>query len=738
MSNKTRQSVAVCLCLAAVTLFAYWGVLSAEFNNYDDAQYLTTNPAVQGGLSTSSIEWAFTSGYACNWHPLTWISHMLDWQLYGTNAGMHHLTGLIFHIANAILLFALLRWTTGSVWGSSFVAAIFALHPVHVESVAWVAERKDVLSTFFWLLTSLGYVAYARRPGWWRYFLVTFLFALGLMSKPMVVTLPAILMLMDVWPLNRVRFASPVSDGKGNSRSWIPENWQQLVLEKVPLLLMAAVSSWVTIQVQVGGGAAVMTQLTLIDRVGNALISYVRYVGKFIWPANLSVFYPYNNHWPIWQVACAALLILLLLVVAAFQVGKKPFLMAGWLWYFITLLPVIGLIQVGEQSMADRYMYIPSIGLSIMMVWSLSTLLRKIPYRQWMFGTIGMALLAGCVLGTVKQVGYWKNSVTLFSHALDVTQNNSVAHYNLGQAFSTLGKHEQSIEHYRKALLINPRKDSAHNNLGLALVNQGKVEEALQHYEAALGLNPNNDAALYNYGVSLVMVGRFDDALIEFQKVLGLLPNDPMSLYQIGRVLCLQEKLEEAHQYLSESLRIAPGQANVHYQLGMLLERQGKTDEAVPHFSEALKYKPNYFEPWAHLGLIAGMAGNYNDAIRCYREALKLQPDSVEILNNLAWILAANSDPAIRNGEEAVALARKASDLTGSKEPMLLGTLAAALAEAGRFSEAIATANKARELALAANQPEIARKNQELANLYQAGKAYHETPVKEASNKKMP
>jgi protein O-mannosyl-transferase len=730
MTGKNRNSILIGALLVAVTFFAYRGVLHADFINYDDNQYLTDNPSVQGGLTKQGIVWAFTSGYACNWHPLTWLSHMLDWQLYGSKAGLHHLTNLLIHIANTVLLFVFLRTATGALLRSTIVAAFFALHPVHVESVAWVAERKDVLSTFFWLLTLLAYLAYAKKPGWARYALMLFLFALGLMSKPMVVTLPVILMLLDIWPLRRIQLGQDRSSENSDLEIQLPfpaPNWKRLVLEKLPLLLMAGISCWITIEVQVGGGAVSLTHLTFPERLGNAVISYVRYLGKIFWPQDLAVFYPYHSDWQSWQVAAASILLLLVLFLAIKRLKQEAFFATGWLWYLITLLPVLGLIQVGEQSMADRYTYIPSIGFFIALVWGSWSFLAKVPRHNWILGAGAAASLTACILITIKQVSYWQNSFSLFSHVAEVTSDNAVAQYNLGQALSAQGRLDESIQHYKEALRIDPRSDKAHNNLGLTLAAQGKQDEAVQHYEAALGLNPNNEAAHINYGIDLAAMGRLDDAASHFQRALSIRPNDSLAHGQLGRVLSVQNKFEEARYHLSESLRIDPNEPEAHYGLGMLFEHQGNLTGAAEHFLEATRCRPDYLEAHAHLGLLLSSQGKTSEAIKHYRVVLKIAPDTVEVLNNLAWILAANPDSKIRNGPEAVQLARRACELTGNQEPMLMGTLAAALAEAGQFSEATASATKARDLALSSNQKELAQKNERLLELYKGGHAYHET-----------
>ncbi|EEF63466.1 tetratricopeptide repeat protein [Pedosphaera parvula] len=695
MTGRLRKDLPIGLLLATITFVAYYGVLHAGFNNYDDSQYLTENPAIKAGLTAESVEWAFTTGYAGNWHPLTWLSHMLDWQLFGAQAGPHHLISLLFHIANSVLLFVLLRSMTGALWRSAIVAAIFAWHPVHVESVAWVAERKDVLSTFFWLLTLLAYVAYARRGGWLRYCLVVVCFVLGLMSKPMVVTLPLILFLMDFWPLERIKigtFWKTMSSSGSTSGNWYPAEWKRLVLEKLPLLILAGISSWITLEVQVGGGAVSLTNLTLSDRIQNALVSYVRYLGKLFWPRKLAVFYPYHYGWSFWQVGAAALLIASLLLLAIYKMRRSPFLITGWLWYLIAMVPVIGLIQVGEQSIADRYTYIPSIGLFVAVVWGVLELFSSLPLRNWILGTGTSLLLSACVVCTIIQVSYWKTSETLFSHALEATKDNVVAEYNLGQALSTAGKMDAAVPHYREALRIQPNHARAQNNLGLALYMAGKAEEATHHYSEALKIDPNAEEFHFNYGLALASLGRVDEAI-------------------------------EQH---SECARLMPEHAENHFTLASLLVRKQQFEPAVLEYSETIKYKPEHVGAHLGLALVLNQLGRIPIAVEQYEETLRLSPNVVIALNNLAWIYSTHPDQSVRNGGRAVELARHACELTENQQPVLLGTLGAALAEAGQFKQAVEAAKKAQAMAEAAKMPDIAEKNAKLEKLYVSEKPFRE------------
>ena len=394
---KNSQRIrAICLLLATITLALYWPVTGFEFNNYDDAQYITKNPVVQSGITTETVAWAFRSGYAGNWHPLTWLSHMLDCEIYGLNAGGHHFTNVLFHTANTLLLFSLLRRLTGAVWRAAFVAALFAWHPLHVESVAFVAERKDVLSTFFAWLTLLAYWSWVKTPGWPRYTLALLLFALGLMSKPMLVTLPLLMLLLDFWPLERLQLDKF-------------QSWYLRLKEKLPFLVLTLVFCGVTFRVQKSGGAMSLTDLTFANRVANALNSYVGYIAKIFWPRDLTVFYPYPHHLPSGRVISAGIIVFLISAGVLWVVRRRPHLAVGWFWFLISLVPVIGLVQVGDQAMADRYTYLPSVGVFIMVAWEVPGWLAGWPRREWILASAASVVLAGCLTATSRQLQYWKN-----------------------------------------------------------------------------------------------------------------------------------------------------------------------------------------------------------------------------------------------------------------------------------------------------------------------------------------
>ncbi|HSA10026.1 MAG TPA: tetratricopeptide repeat protein [Candidatus Paceibacterota bacterium] len=663
----------LCLLLALLTVAIFLPVAWQGFVNYDDSDYVTENTHVQGGLKWTNIVWAFTTGHASNWHPLTWLSHMLDSQLFGLNAGGHHLVSVAFHIANALLLFLLLRCMTGALWRSLVVAGLFSLHPLHVESVAWASERKDVLSAFFFLLTIWAYARYAeggmpvaegRRPGlevsggqpassiasWscgcrlgpgiW-YLLALGCFGLGLMSKPMLVTLPFVLVLLDYWPLRRFRCAAV----------------GRLVLEKVPFLLLAAASSVITFIVQRKGGA-VSTSLTLGERLANALVSYVRYIGKMLWPKDLSILYPHPGHWPAWQVVGSAVLLVAVCVVVFLLARRRPYLAVGWLWFCGTLVPVIGLVQVGIQSMADRYTYLPLIGLFIMVAWGLEELVPERPWRGGVLAIVAALSLAVCALLTERQIRFWRDSEALFRHAVQVTANNYLAYNNLGFYLNGRGRTSEAMENYRMALKINPAYEDALNNLGYALAGQKKFAEAVPLYEAALRVRPNHAEVHNNLGNALSELGRIDEAIQHYRIVLEQKPEHADAHNNLGIALAMKGKLDEAVPHFYAAIRYKPNYASAHSNLGNALAVQHKLDEAIKEYQTALRLKPE--DPQAHnnLGNALAEQGKAEEAIDHYREAIRLNAVNPEAHFNLALALLrlGKREEAINHLTEALRL----------------------------------------------------------------------------------
>jgi protein O-mannosyl-transferase len=650
-SGNWRQKWLVCVLLGVAVLIVYGQALRCDFVNFDDGDYVTTNPNVQHGLNWESIKWALTTGCAANWHPITWLSHILDCQLYGLKPAGHHLTSLLLHAANGILLFLLLNRMTGALWPSAWVAAIFALHPLRVESVVWVSERKDVLSTFFWMLAVGAYVRYVNRLKSqisnfkFFYALALVFFALGLMSKPMVVTLPFVLLLLDYWPLGRLEL--------GAQFSW------RLIVEKIPFLLVAAASSAVTFLVQRRAGVVTpFSNLLLSDRMSNAAVSYARYLGKIFWPLGLSVFYGFE-HWKFYQVAGAVLLLGLITAWVVWPMRARPYLAVGWFWFLGMLVPAIGLVQTGHQSMADRYSYLPSVGISLMVAWGLRDLAARRPLLLKAVSTAGALALAACVVLTDRQITVCRNPVTLFSHAADVSDQDYLTCYNVGCAVMEQGNFPRAARCFERALKVAGKNvppsflAQVQNNLGCSLLEQGLIPNAISNFESALTLQPAFPQAYYNMGRAFLTNRQPDVAVDCFQRALAL----------------------------------DSSAAEVHYKLAIALAQLGRLAQAIAEYSETLR----------------------------------LRPDMAEAANNLAWLLATCSDHSLRDGSRAVVLARQASARTHDQNPVMLGTLAAAYAEAGELSKAVATAQRASQLALAQNNRALAGVLESQMRQYQSG-----------------
>lgn len=524
---RNRQALTICLILAVLTLAAYSQVFTCGFTNYDDDDYVTANRHVQS-LTWQNIAWTFNIGYASNWHPLTWMSHMLDYRLFGPKPMGHHAVNLLLHLANTLLLFLILTRMTGSLWRSSFVAALFAIHPLHVESVAWIAERKDVLSTLFFMLTILAYLKYADRPKATKYTLVMLLFALGLMAKPMLVTLPFALLLLDYWPLGRIK------------RGW------NLVWEKAPMILMAGASSVLTYLAQQKGGAVSgFETMPLGVRASNAVVAYAGYVWKMLWPRNLAAAYPHAGDKLTALAITGSIVFLAVMTFMAIRTRRRrPCLAFGWFWFLGTLIPVIGLIQVGAQAMADRYTYIPLIGLFIAIVWGISDVLGG-------RGTTALRIGAGVVIVALAavtwvQVGYWRDSVTLLEHAVAVTSDNYIAHNSLGSAYAELGRTEDAIREYEEALRICPTYTFARTNLANQLQKQGRLAEAAEVGMQAAEMNPRSAEIHYNNGAILHQNGDLDGAVREYREAIRIRPDFPEAHNNLATVYFFKGEYAEA------------------------------------------------------------------------------------------------------------------------------------------------------------------------------------------------
>jgi tetratricopeptide (TPR) repeat protein len=807
MSESAKKSLVVFTYVVLIlsVLLVFRQVRNFDFTNYDDNDYVFENPHVLSGLSYDGIIWAFTTGHAANWHPLTWLSHMLDHQLFGPGPGWMHLVNVLLHIANTLLLFAILKKMTGALWPSAFVAAAFALHPMHVESVAWVAERKDVLSTFFLLLTLAAYAGYVKRPSVFRYLIAWVLFAFGLMAKPMLVTLPLLLLLLDYWPLGRFDLHQTAGVSSSQKRQLPPAHEQRRILyramiEKIPFFVLAAASSIITLLVQHARGAvAGINLLPLHSRVANAFLSYARYIGKMFWPKNLAVFYPFDVRAIVaWQVVlCALLLVGVSFLVIRFWRTRK-YLPVGWFWFVVTLVPVIGFVQVGSQAFADRYTYVPYIGLFIMVAWGLPELLSKLPYRKFVLGISAAVALAAMGICAHGQVSYWTNGFVLFSHAIEVTQNNDVAYNNRSGTYIKLGRWQEAMEDIKQAIKIKPDFPESHNNLGVTYDGLGRSADAIDAYKQAIKLRPNYADAYYNLGIAYIKLGRWQEAIdahkqaIKFEpdsakaynnlgiaynnlgrwqeaidahkQAIKIEPGDADAYYDLGNAYrslghyqdaidaykqAVKTKSDFAKAYnnlgiaygylgrwqeaiegFSQAVRVDPDDADAHNNRGVVYRKLGRGNEAMDDFSQAIKLKPDYIE--ARYNLARGLAGQgrYDEVLDQYRAILRLKPDWPDCMSNIAFIIATNPKLKNRDTNEAIRLASRACELANYKNPAFLDTLAAAYASAGKFSEAVDTANKAINLADAANQPKIKNVIQYHLSLYTQGKPYIESGPK--------
>lgn len=565
--TEHRLTILACIVLALATFAVYGEVGSHPFIHFDDGAYVFDNPVVQGGLTLKGVKWAFTTLYAGYWMPLTWLSHMLDCQLFGLSPGGPHLTNLLFHIANTLLLFLWLLRATRTPGPAFLVAALFAWHPLHVESVAWVAERKDVLSTFFWLLTMWAYLWYVERPAGSRYFLVLLCFGLGLTAKPMLVTLPLALLLLDYWPLDRWTPGPPRSFSDAALREINRDRWPRLsslggrlVLEKVPLLILSLLCSAVTVYAQKTSGAlARLGEIPLSERLATALVAYVWYPLKMLWPARLAILYPHPlDTLPLWQELGAGLILALISLLLLRLRRRYPYLLVGWLWYLGTLLPVIGLVQVGDQAWADRFTYVPLIGLFILFAWGTREITTGWPGARVVRPLGAGLILAALLVVTFFQVRLWRDSITLFEHTLSVTGDNYLIQHNLGVALAARGQREQAAAHFLEALRLNPANARAQNRLGEDLVAQGRIAEGIARFQRAVKLKPDFLEAYNNLGLAYASQGRLDQAIAMFHQAIALDQNSAAAYKNLGMALACQGKAKEAREMLGQAVQLNP------------------------------------------------------------------------------------------------------------------------------------------------------------------------------------
>jgi tetratricopeptide (TPR) repeat protein len=700
----------LCLLIAASTAAAFAEVRSLDFLEFDDDLYVTRNAHVQGGLTWAGLGWALTATRANNWHPVTWLSHMLDCQLFGLDPAWHHGVGLALHIANGLALFLLLQHLTGAVWPSAFVAALFGLHPLHVESVAWVSERKDLLSTLFGLLALAAYAAWAQRGSRRGYALALALFALSLMAKPMLVTLPVLMLLLDYWPLGRLQ-----------GRAGLPG----LLVEKLPFFVLAGLSSALTYAVQISGGSGYGGDaLSPALRGANAVVSYARYLCKTFWPADLAALYPHPFVWPMAVVAGATVLLLGISALALWQARRRPYLLVGWLWYVVALLPVIGLVQVGRQAMADRYTYVPLVGIFVAVAWLASEAAQR--WRALRPAVVGAAVLALLASGaaTRAQVRHWENTLSLWGHALEVTARNAFAHNQYGAGLAVRGEGARALEHLRRAVALDPDLALAQFNLGRALHGQGDLEGAVLHYGRAAELHPGWADAHHGLGVALAQRGDLDAARDSLGEAVRLAPDAADARFGLAAALEASGRLEAAARELRILLELQPDYPLAWKRLGIVLTRLGRNAEAREALLRAATLDPSDHELPLAQAVLAARRGDAAASVARYREALKLAPDHPLILQRLAWTVATSEDPSVRDGAEALLLAERLCEVSGCAQASELDALAAAYAETGRFDLAAATAERARRSASEAGAAELADAIGLRTELYRRGEPY--------------
>ena len=669
-------TILACALVVLSTLLVYGPVRTHDFVGYDDDHYVTKNLVVREGITARGFAWAFRTTTAANWHPLTWLSHMADVEIFGMDPAGHHFVNVALHVLNALLLFLLLRHMTGRRTESAFVALLFAIHPLHVESVAWVAERKDLLCTGFWILAIRAYCRYAARPCVARYLPVPVLFAAALLAKPMPVTLPFLLLLLDYWPLCRMGRMEPGSPG--STGRYPPRPLSRLLLEKAPLFALSALAIVATLSAQAG---AILPRgnLPFPLRLENAVWSYLAYLGKTVWPVGLAVYYPHpGDTLPASWVAGATVILLVLSAVAVAAGRRRHYLPVGWFWYLGTLVPVIGLVQVGGQSMADRYTYFPLVGIFVMAAWGVSDLAGAFP--RWKPVAIAFAAAASVALAAAarEQVGHWRDTETLFRHAIRVTEGNFVAHTNLGAALASQGRTGEAIPHFEEALRINPPDVNAHNNLGVIRDDRGDAEGAIRHFREAIRWNPGDARAYANLGYTLARTGALEEAVVNYKKALDRKPDDPRThvnlsaaleglgrsgeavahleeavriapgdsdaLVELGVALARQGRVEDAVRRYREALRLRPGDAQTHFNLGVAMLRTGDPGGAAERFRETLRIRPGYKKARVNLGIALAGAGQIREAIAAYEEALKEEPDDVKALNGMGVAMARTGD----------------------------------------------------------------------------------------------
>jgi protein O-mannosyl-transferase len=719
-----QRKLAISIGLAVLTLAAYWQVSRLDFVIMDDVVYVSHNPVVEKGLTWEGVRWAFITDDAANWHPLTWLSHMCDVGLFGMRAADHHAVNLLLHVASTLTLFLVFCSMTGAVWRSALVAALFALHPLHVESVAWVSERKDVLSTFLGLLAMAAYVGYARRGGLLRYLLVFLLFALGLLAKPMLVTLPFVFLLLDYWPLERL----PVESKGGAGFPWRTTGW--LMVEKLPLVLLSAASSVVTYLAQQSGLAVIpFERLPLGLRIQNALVSYVAYLGNMFWPLDLAILYPYHKELGFGVVLTAAGVLAACSAAVAWGAWRgRRWAAVGWAWYLGMLVPVIGLIQVGGQSRADRYTDLPLVGLFVVLVWGAAELAARWRLSARITALAAAAVLAACAGLTIRQVGYWADTETLFRRSLAVTASDDkvAACDTLARALWGQARMEEARQYWNEALRIDPNDPLALNGVAMLLVQGRRYDEAARLAEKVLRLDPASVEAHNTLATARQMQGRTEEALEHLEEAHRLEPENTAFLTNLARIYKSQEKLDLGAKYFQEVLRLKPDDLDAYNYLADVRIGQGRLEDAADLLGQLIRLQPEDAVVRNNLAMVLAMQGKYREALEEWSTLLATDPRDVVAMNSVAWVLSTSPDASIRDGQKAVALAEQVCQRNARRDPTFLDTLAAAYAEAGQFSKAVATATEALTLAQRQGKQSLLDQLKERLELYRQDRPFRE------------
>jgi tetratricopeptide (TPR) repeat protein len=727
-----RRDIGIGLSLFAISVLLFGPTSWNGFSNWDDPQYVSENRHVLSGLSAANAAWAFSTFQLSNWNPLTWLSFQLDAQIFGSAPAGFHLTNVVFHALNAILLFWTLRQMTGAVWRSGFVALLFAVHPLRVESVAWIAERKDVLSTFFWLTTCMSYGWYTSRPSWLRYTATLVSFALGLMAKPMLVTLPFVLLLLDYWPLQRLGWTTPTKSLEHPvPQSRLRTTW--VLFEKVPFLLLAAGSSVMTyygqLQTHAGGSG---DRHPVVVRLANAILNYGAYLGQTLWPMNLGAFYPYPTYLSdstgiVSITVIGAFLIVTAVTVFVLVKGRSlPYLPVGWFWYLITLGPVIGLVEFGGTTRADRFTYVPHIGLFLAVVWGVADLAQVWRLHKLVIaaGAVFCLFFVGL---TWRQLQYWRSDVSLWEHTLQACGESTAAHIKLGDAFRSAEDLQRAATEYRKALRLDPDDPFAYLGLGTSLVSQGRIPDAVAEFRQGVHRNPGSSMLHYHLALALVDIGRRQDAVLEHQEALRLNPRWTPGHKSLGLLLYAEGRLDEALPHLEAAVDGGAADHSVYYALGRILAMQGQWEPSTRAFTEAVALQPRNWRYHAFLGFALDKAGRAEPAQEQYRHTAQLNPLWAENLNAEGWVLAADPNATKRNGRAAVQVTLLLCQATANREPRFLDTLAAAQAEIGQFDPAVKTAEKAVAAASSLGQASLAEEIRSRSRLYEKHQPFRKT-----------